>query len=199
MVASAGDEIAEAQGRSWLANPLFADRLAAVRRWREANAQSPLLDVLGQVDDDVWSVGQDYALGQVLAGLRNGLVLLAEVALAEVGAPTPTREALRAALPPDGQVHSTVDEQLFLWFSRGRLAQVRQLWAPVPATRSLASPSTIPVLLGPASAADVLAQLRARTAVARWPAGHRTLSVLLTHPAGTALLMQYPPQPLAST
>lgn len=187
------EDIAEAQGRQWAANPVFAERLDAVRRWRARNEQSELLDVLGRPDAGEWTVGQDYALGQLLAHLQAGDLLLAEVELAAANTDDPSPGLLQAALRPRGGVHAELGgERHFLTFSMGP-APVRQLWAPVPGTRSLRTPSTIPLLLGGATPAAVLGELRARTAVARWPAKHRALSVLLTHPGGTVLRVNYPP------
>lgn len=178
-VARADEQIAEAEGRRWLDNPVLAARLDQVRRWREAHATSPLLEVLGRPDGDIWSVGQDFALGQVLAHLHAGDVLIADVDLATAGISVPSLPALRAALGPDAGVHSNVDGEAFLRLP-GRSAPVRQLWAPnLPKTRSLSRPLTIPLLLGQAAPSAVLGELRARTAVARWPAGHRSLAVLL--------------------
>ncbi|MEU7480548.1 hypothetical protein AB0A63_31535 [Lentzea sp. NPDC042327] len=89
-------------------------------------------------------------------------------------------------------MHIAVDDTMFRCVRTRLTAPVRQLWAPVPATRSLATPSTITLLLGSVPAAAVLDALRASTAVARWPAGQRTLSVLLTHPGGQNLHVIYP-------
>lgn len=190
----ADEEIAEAEGRRWRENPSLATHLDAVQRWRELHATSPLLEVLGRPEASGWNVGQDYALGQLLAHLRAGNLLLAEVDLAAANTTTPSRRLLQAALRPEGHVHATVNGELFLRFPLGFMASVRQLWAPVPDTRSLATPSTIPVLLGSAAPSAVLAELRAQTAVARWPTGHRVLSVLLTHPGGAVLRVRYPPR-----
>lgn len=192
-VGRADEDIAEAQGRQWRANPVFAERLDAVQRWRAKNDQSPLLDVLGRPAANEWTVGQDYALGQLLAHLQAGDLLLAEVDLAAANIADPSPEILQAALGPHGTVHHQVGgEKFFLTFSM-RPAPVRQLWAPVPVTRSLGTPSAIPLLLGAATPAAVLGSLRAGTAVARWPAKHAALSVLLTHPGGTVLRVTYPP------
>ncbi|SDN14663.1 hypothetical protein SAMN04488074_13647 [Lentzea albidocapillata subsp. violacea] len=188
----ASDDIAEAEGRRWRDAPAFAARLAAVERWRAKNETSPLLDVLGRPAGDEWTVGQDYALGQILAHLQAGDLLLTEVNLAAANTADPSPELLRAALRPHGHVHDTVAGGLFARFPMMPAVPVRQLWAPVPDTRSLASPSTIPVLLGTVTPAAVLGALRAQTAVARWPAGHRCLSVLLTHPVGAVLHVSYP-------
>ena len=188
----ADEEIAEAEGRRWRHNPAFAARLDAVRRWREKNATSPLLDVLGTPETDEWTVGEDYALGQLLAHLQAGHLLLAEVDLAAATTAVPSRELLQAALRPEGHVHGSTDDEMFLSFPRGFVAPVRQLWAPVPDARSLTTPAAIPLLLGAVTTSAVLGRLRAQTAVARWPAGHRTLSVLLTHPGGAVLRAQYP-------
>ena len=192
-VGRADEEIAEAEGRRWRNNPAFAERLDAVRRWREKNAMPPLLDVLGRPDAGGWTVGQDYALGQLLAGLQAGDLLLAEVELAAANPASPSLELLQAALRPVGHVSRAVDDSLFLRFPMAPAAPVRRLWAPVPDTRSLTTPSAIPVLLGTVTPAAVLGALRAHTAVARWPVGHRVLAVLLTHPGGTVLRVQYPP------
>ncbi|MEU7480562.1 hypothetical protein AB0A63_31605 [Lentzea sp. NPDC042327] len=95
-------------------------------------------------------------------------------------------------LRPRESVHAELDaEQHFLTFSMDP-APVRQLWSPVPSTRSLSTPSTVPLLLGTVTPAAVLGALRAATAVARWPAGHRILSVLLTRPGGMVLTTNYP-------
>jgi hypothetical protein len=189
---SPDEQTAEAQGRQWRANPALATRLDDVGRWLRANAASPLIDVLGRPQNDEWTDGQLFAAGQLLAHLRAGDLLLAEVELAAAGKPIPSRELLQAALGSQVEVHTTVDDTLFLRVLWGLTAPVRQLWAPVPATRSLGTPSTIPVLLGSVPASAVLGELRASTAVARWPTGQRTLSVLLTHPGGAVLRVIYP-------
>ncbi|GLY54849.1 hypothetical protein [Lentzea sp. NBRC 102530] len=188
---SPDEQLAEVQGRQWRANPAFAARLDDVAEWLRANAASPLVDVLGWPRDGEWTDGQLFAAGQLLAHLRAGDLLLAEVELAAAGKPVPSRELLQAALGSQAEVHTAVDETLFLR-ARGLIAPVRQLWAPVPATRSLMTPSTIPLLLGSVPASRVLGELRASTAVARWPAGQRTLSVLLTHPGGQTMHVRYP-------
>lgn len=189
---SPDEQVTEVEGRRWRANPALATRLDGVHDWLRANARSPLLDVLGRPRDDQWTDGQLFAAGQLLAGLRAGGLLLVELDLAAAGTPIPSRELLQAALRPHGHVHSAVDDTMFLRFPLGLTATVRQLWAPVPSTRSLSTPSTIPLLLGSTPASTVLGALRASTAVARWPAGQRTLSVLLTHPGGEVLRVVYP-------
>lgn len=188
----ADEEIAEIEGRRWRDNPAFAARLDAVQHWREKNATSPLLDVLGRPEAGEWTVGQDYAIGQLLAHLQAGDLLLADVDLAAADTSAPSRELLQAALRPAGQLHGPADDELFVRFPLGFIAPVQRLWAPVPDTRSLTTPSAIPVLLGDVTPSAVFGALRAQTAVARWPTGHRTLSVLLTHPGGTALRVRYP-------
>jgi len=189
---SPDEQLAEAQGRQWRANPAFAARLDGVAEWLRANATSPLVDVLGWPRDGEWTDGQLFAVGQLLAHLRAGDLLLAEVKLAAAGKPVPSRELLQAALGSQIEVHTAIDDTMFLHFPWGLTADVRKLWAPVPATRSLATPSTIPLLLGSVPASAVLGKLRASTAVARWPVGQRTLSVLLTHPGGQVLHVRYP-------
>ena len=182
-VTLADEQIAEAEGRRWLTNPAFARRLKQVQRWREKHSSSPLLDVLGRPADDSWSAGQHWALGQLLAHLRAGDVLIADVDLAAADTTRPSLAALQAALGPDAGVHAAVDGGAFLRLP-GRAGVVRQLWATgLPATRTLSSPSTIPLLLGQVAPSAVLGELRAHTAVARWPAGHRSLAVLLIRAA----------------
>lgn len=181
-MARADEQIAEAEGRRWQDRPALARRLDQVRQWREKHATSPLLDVLGRPAGGTWTAGQHWALGQLLAHLRAGDVLIADVDLAAADPSRPSLDALQVALGRNAGVHSAADGTEAFLRLPGRSAPVRQLWAAgLPATRTLSSPSTIPLLLGEVAPSAVLGQLRGHAAVARWPVGHRSLAVLLVH------------------
>jgi hypothetical protein len=174
-VALLDDEHADRQAQRWREHVSLGSALDRIAQWR-ALAPAPRLDDLGQPEE--WTPGQDWALGQLRAHLHAGDLHQLRIPLAGAPGPSLTENALtlRGELAGKANVYGSVDRGLHVRFYGDRLT----------------CPESMPVEIGALSAARTLATLYAANGIARWPAGHSHLVVLVTMPCGHRLREQYP-------